>query len=239
MRGNERTFLDGSFPDIADEKVIGVDNRIQVPANQLNLDPFTAILELEIDFPTGQEYGTAWLISPTVAVTAGHCLINDQGQNATKITLHQAGSGMEVGGKSFFVSDAFRSGNRDNNDFGVIELKQPFSDAANIGYSAYTDSQLAQETFNIAGYPVDKPRHTIWFHSGKLSSIGPIKVRYQMDTVGGQSGSPVIDVVRVNGTQKFVSAAIHQGFDGSLNLATRITSSVFHKIEEWRSKIQS
>lgn len=49
-----------------------------------------------------------------------------------------------------------------------------------VGYSIYS-----------WGYPADKNKGTLWKTTGKLISSTTFKYRYDMDTYGGQSGSPI------------------------------------------------
>ncbi|MGL9923201.1 trypsin-like serine peptidase [Enterococcus sp. DIV1758] len=46
---------------------------------------------------------------------------------------------------------------------------------------------------STAGYPGDKPRGTLWESNGHVVSEDSIRLKYDMDTAGGQSGSPIFN----------------------------------------------
>jgi len=82
----------------------------------------------------------------------------------------------------------------------------------------------------LAGYPGDKPFGELWGMSRKIASVTPQQLRYQIDTMGGQSGSPVY-IKRNN--QRYV-VGIHNYGGTTQNSATRITASIYQRLVAWR-----
>ena len=67
-------------------------------------------------------------------------------------------------------------------------------------------------------------------HRGK--KLSPRVITYDIDTMGGQSGSPVW--VLQNGQRYAVG--VHTNGAGSGNSATRIDANVFIRLTEWRNQ---
>ena len=84
---------------------------------------------------------------------------------------------------------------------------------------------------NISGYPGDKPAGTQWYHARRVTSVGPRKVYYDVDTYGGQSGSGVYRIV--NGARYAI--AVHAYGGASSNSGTRITSEVYNNLVAWKA----
>ncbi|OJG78115.1 hypothetical protein RV14_GL001216 [Enterococcus ratti] len=94
---------------------------------------------------------------------------------------------------------------------------------------ALTNSIAEGTLLSTMGYPADKPRGTMWKSYGKVVSEMDSRIRYTMDTVGGQSGSPII-----NGNNEVVG--VHT--NGSLpsnpnptNAGVKINTSVYQAIQ--------
>ena len=84
-------------------------------------------------------------------------------------------------------------------------------------------------TVTVRGYPGDKAFGTMWTMSGSIESSAPNQLCYSIDTVGGQSGSPVY-------TSANHVIAIHAYGTGggtacsTLNSGTRITEGLYNLI---------
>ena len=85
-------------------------------------------------------------------------------------------------------------------------------------------------TANIAGYPSDKPRGTLWYDDRKVGSVNPDKVFYAADTAGGQSGAAVYILHEGQRT----GIAIHAYGGNTANSGTRVSSQVFSNLEAWK-----
>ena len=84
---------------------------------------------------------------------------------------------------------------------------------------------------NISGYPGDKPAGTQWYDARRIASVNGRKVYYDIDTVGGQSGSAVYRIV--NGGRYGI--AIHAYGGATTNSGTRIVTPVYNNMVAWKA----
>jgi V8-like Glu-specific endopeptidase len=100
---------------------------------------------------------------------------------------------------------------------------------------AYADSYLHGKRVNTAGYPGDKnnPPGTMWYMGLNAKRIEPRVIVYDIDTMGGQSGSAVW--IR-KPTGERVVVGIHTNGSSSGNSATRITKPVHANLLKWRAE---
>lgn len=223
------------------EAVIGVDDRVQI--TNTNAYPWRAIASLLITARDNSRWiGTAWFISPRTLATAGHCVYiknsgvpgRDGWVKSITVIPGRNGNTMPFGSA---VSTQFRSvsgwtnNGDEKHDYGAIILNVPLGDTVGtFGYGVYTDADLLTVTANISGYPGDKPAGTQWFHARKVTSVGPQKVFYDVDTASGQSGAPVW---RLIGGNRF-AVAVHAYGGATSNSGTRITSAVSANLTAWK-----
>lgn len=219
------------------EVIIGEDDRVQVTTTTSS--PFNRICHLSIKAGDGSSFlGTGFFIGPRTVITAGHCVFDpDHGGWPQQIVVSPGRNGDD---KPFgqFVATKFGSvegwtetQDRDC-DYGVIQLSEDDSAPSQIGsfgYGIFSDEFLSANQLHIAGYPGDQPSGTMMFHSRQAIEVSSTTVVYDIDTVGGQSGSPVYDENRR-------VVAIHTNGASSGNSATRINDPVFRNLCQWRSE---
>jgi glutamyl endopeptidase len=219
------------------ENVCGNDDRVQI--NQTTEMPWRWICQLIITAADGAKYRcTGWFIGPHTVMTAGHCVyMHDNGGWAKQIEVIP---GMNAANRPFGsqVSTVFRSvlgwtKNKDwNYDYGAIIL--PDNTLGNrvgwFGFAVLPDSSLNNLTANNSGYPGDKPFGTQWFNAGRVTKLTDRKFYYMIDTMGGQSGSPVWRFI--NGQRHAIG--VH-AYGGCPNSATRITKAVFDNMIAWKA----
>jgi glutamyl endopeptidase len=225
------------------DSVIGADDRVRI--NPTTSYPWRAIAHLAIVRGDGSTSAcTGWFIGPHTVATAGHCVFrSDRGGWNQSVTVTPGRNGNTTPFGSQVVQ---RSGmrsvlgwTRDGNtnfDYGAIIL--PNNNLGNavgwFGFAALSDGSLNGMTANLSGYPSDKAFGTQWFHARSISSVDSRRVYYQIDTFGGQSGSPVWRYL--NGQRHGV--AIHTngtgGCGGSNNCGTRIVQAVFDNLLAWK-----
>jgi V8-like Glu-specific endopeptidase len=117
-------------------------------------------------------------------------------------------------------------------DYGAITLDSPIGDEVGwFGYVNMSDQELRNARVNVVGYPFDKPNQSMWGHPDVMKDVRPQVLEYLVDTVQGQSGSPVY--LLENG--KFKVVGIHNNGAGDRNLGTRINSDVFRQLQEWHN----
>jgi V8-like Glu-specific endopeptidase len=231
------------------EKIIGPTDERERIFNTQSV-PYKRICHLKI-FPakgTSSYLGTGFFIGPRTIVTAGHCVyIHDAGGWAKKIVVTPGRNASEMPFGSF-TSTSFRSvsgwvkGQNRKFDYAVIQLSASDIVPSNIGafgFNYYSDKFLLNKNLllNTAGYPGDKASGTLWFDRRKAKSVTSGTISYEMDTMGGQSGSPVwVSIKDASGILKRMVVGIHTNGATTENSATRITKPVYDNLVKWRKE---
>lgn len=221
------------------EVVLGKDDRTVV--SNTRQPPWRMIAALRIHTPTGRVYcGTGWLIGPQTLMTAGHCVyIHDEGGWPTAIEVLPALNGATEPYErlvskpgSLHASKAWIDARERMADYGAITLPKRLGDQLGwFGFGALADAQLKDATLNIAGYPVDRDNATRqYFHARVATKVEPRVINYDIDTHGGQSGSPVW----VNQGEKRIAVGIHTTGSSFGNSGTRINQQVYADMLAWR-----
>jgi len=221
-------------------RVFGDDDRVRVP-NVLE-EPWRAICALRITTATGlTRHGTGWFIDPQTVVTAGHCVFMHAEDGWVRsievipaLTRNQRPFGAAVGTR-FRAVDGWIKDHSKDYDYGVILLDEDLgSRPGSIQVATLDEAELTRSIAQIAGYPVDREAGTaMYFHAREIRAASAFRVSYEIDTYGGQSGSPVW-ITRQNGER--LAVAIHTTGGETSNTATRITSEVVENLNRWRSE---
>ncbi|MGH7502583.1 MAG: trypsin-like serine peptidase [Longimicrobiales bacterium] len=223
------------------EVVIGTDDRIRI-ANTTAY-PWRCICSLRITAKDGSRWiGTGWLVGPRTVVTAGHVVfIHSRGgwvQNIEVIPGRDAGN--SPFGSCF--STNFRSvkgwtqKKKSSHDYGAIILPRECGFGNGLGYFGYANLgyfSLFNLKVNLGGYPGDKsPAGSLWWHARRIKFVTSRRLIYNIDTAGGQSGSPVW---RLKDGKRHV-VGIHTNGSMAGNSATRIAKPVFNNIKSWKAE---
>ncbi len=230
------------------EVIIGTDDRIRI--KNTTAIPWRRICQLTIRARNGaQHVGTGFMIGKRTVITAGHCVYIHSaggwpahidvspGRNAA---VYPFGTVRAIQYRS--VAGWVNSKSR-NHDYGAIIL--PANTPGNVqslggfGFGYWPDNLLNQRMVNLSGYPgdcgksgPDRATGSQWWMARRIKSVSSRFFSYDIDTVGGQSGSPVWTVI--NGQR--IALGIHtNGFVGG-NSATRITKPVFDNLKSWRQQ---
>ena len=220
------------------EVIIGKDDRVRI--QNTKVVPWKRICHLTIEGKNGSKFlGTGALIGPRTVVTAGHCVfLHGAGGWAKSITVSPGRNGNSFPfGKAMAVQlhtvKGWKDGKNRQYDYGAITLgpgiKMPPPSA--FGFDALPDAALIGAKLNTAGYPGDKPAGTMWYHGMKVKAVLPRLLVYDIDTMGGQSGSPLW--IKRNG--KRIQVGIHTNGMASGNSGTRITAPVLANMKKWRA----
>jgi V8-like Glu-specific endopeptidase len=245
--GNESAEVDEATLEALDQQVealevvIGKDDRVRM--QDTTVVPWKRICHLRITAANRRTFlGTGTFIGPRTIVTAGHCVyMHGQGGWAREIVVTPGRDDDKVPFQKY-TGTSFRSvrgwvlSKSRNYDYGAIILPRTAAVSSQIGafgFGSFSDSELRSMRLNTAGYPGDKPSGTMWFHGRKAKAVLPEILIYDIDTAGGQSGSPVW--IRNLSTRKRHIVAIHTNGAASGNSATRITKPVFDNLKKWRS----
>jgi len=219
------------------EVVIDDDDRTVVP-DPLEL-PWRHICALRIVSQSGKEYvGTGWFIGPKTLMTAGHCVyLHDDGGWPRSIKVVPALNGsVEPYGEGvatrFQATEGWTKKQDTNYDYGAILLDQPLGrDAGWFSFAVLDDGDLEKNDANIAGYPYDLDHATRqYFHARRISSLSPQKLFYDIDTFGGQSGSPIW--FNLDNGQR-VAVGVHTTGSSTSNSGTRIIQEIYTNMKSW------
>lgn len=242
-----RDIGEASFgpPPPAAESIIGPDDRTQI--TNTSAYPWRIQCSLLITARDNSMWiGTGWFIGPHTLMTAGHVVYiknsgvpgRDGWVKKINVIPGRNGSSLPYGS---VTSSSFRSvtgwtNNGDPNyDYGAIIIPTNLGNTVGwFGFGVYSDSDLRATTGNLSGYPGDKPAGTQWYHARKVTSVNSLKVFYDIDTMGGQSGSAVYRVI--NG-QRYGIAIHAYGVGGgvTVNSGTRITTAVYNNMVAWKA----
>lgn len=222
------------------EVIIGPDNRVRV--GNTTVYPWRAICGLKITAANGKRFiGTGWMISPRTVITAGHCVfMHAEGGWARSIEvvpgLNDAARpyGSASSGALRSVVGWTQSRNREY-DYGAIILpaNARLGDRTGwFGLAVRDDAFLRAASLNLSGYPGDKGGNQQWFMAQRAKSVSSRVITYDIDTMGGQSGSPVW--VLQNGQRYGVG--VHTNGASTGNSATRINTDVFNRMLAWKNE---
>lgn len=234
------------------ESVLGDDERERVL--ETTAYPFSAIAALEITAADNSRWGgTGWFITPRVLITAGHCVYIHSSENpraqgwvrSIRVIPGRNGTGPQSEPFGSVVATRFRSVSgwvkaaNPESDYGAIILPEDQDVGKRVGtfgFASFSNEDLEKLHLNIAGYPTDKTgveRQTLWYGVKGVGYLTPNQVFYDIDTYGGQSGAPVYICQR----NERIAVAVHAygTWAGvTSNSGTRITPSVFDRIETWK-----
>lgn len=229
----------GGVAGMDPHRVVGADNRVRV-RDIWRYFPHRAVAE--IVYPDGAKC-TGWLYGKNVVATSGHCISPAAGRQRSLPTIFPAREDewlrpYECKAKDSRITVDYYRNHTPSADWGLYKLN------CNIGRSlgwfgtyyhdgaSFTDTPVA-----TSGYPWDSPLpsgwvgHSQWFASGRILESTPngSYLRHNLDTTGGQSGSPVYARLRFrDGSSGVYSFAFHQGPNGDVNRSVRINRWSFH-----------
>jgi len=233
------------------ESILGsVDRRKQILETELT--PWRMLSALDILNQNNLSYiGTGWFAAPRTVITAGHCVYDpvELGGWAKKVTLTPGRNGAaEPFGKtvsaSFSTTDRWLEAQDPDFDYAAIHLSEDLGTLlGHFGIGALPDAELKDRLLNISGYPVSPGNgESQYFHANRVKAVTPRRVFYDIDTLGGQSGSPVW--AYLDGSTEPVVIAIHAygvggtppGLNVVANSGPRILPEVLEVIREWIKK---
>ncbi len=180
---------------------------------------------------------TAWLIADGRFVSAGHCVSSAGSANTVEFNVPPSlpnGTIQHPGPEDqYVVDDATRVFSNDGvgNDWGVFETLPNTQTGMTAlqaqGASFNLVQNLGPAIIRITGYGVDSgtANQTNQTHTGPNAGSSGTTMRYQTDTEGGNSGSPVID----EATDNAVGVHTHGGCStgGGNNSGTSTFNTAF------------
>lgn len=231
------------------ESVIGRDDRRRVKPTKRS--PWNKICLLKLRTKDGlNAIGTGWFAGPRTVITAGHVVYSHRhGGWMDKIEVIPGNNGTDkpfgsVISRSFYTVRGWIGDRNRNYDYGAIILPKSTSIGQKTGWfaaSVLSDEKLKNKFVNLCGYPGDRPRVNEkprapkgtrqYYMARKLTDLTPHLIKYDIDTYGGQSGSPVWR--KIGGKRSVVGIHTGVGIRDVSNRATRINQGVFNNISKW------
>lgn len=222
-----------SMAELMAEVIIGPDDRVRV--SNTTSYPYGCICFLSIRARNGAAFvGTGWLADERTVITAGHCVyLHREGGWAASIEVYPGQNGRgyrpyQAQASRLWTTRGWTDQKSPPADYAAIRLDKKIDAVGTFGYGALSDSELRSELCHVVGYPADK-RGEMWGHGRRLSAVRAETLIYDIDTYGGNSGGPVF-MLR-NGLP--LAVGIHNYGDLTGNSATRITSTVYQRIQGW------
>jgi len=225
------------------EAVIGDDDRVRVTSAFMARNPFRQICALRITSQRNRNFvGTGWFIAPGVLATAGHCVfLQDDGGWAKSIRVVPAKEGpREPFGSQVSTRFASVDGWVDHRlretDYGVIFLddRSAGTKLGNFAVQSLDVPTLKGTDAQISGYPADRERAEFqFFHLRPMMDVTDSQLVYDIDTFGGQSGSPIWQETAEQGV---VAVGIHTTGGVTSNSGTRINTDVLENLVKWTSR---
>lgn len=225
--------------------VLGTDERVQVGNTQTF--PFNSIGYTAMTFPNNATFrGTAFLVSPHVALTNGHVVFSAANGGAVSSLSYFPGQFEDTGGQIRTPFGQFDASATDH----VVQYEELGGTSAGFTYDYaaifFNDPVTSTNRFmplvfnragtavNSSGYPGEaggRSTFAQWFASGNVISNQSDLVFYDMDSTAGNSGSPVWEFFEATGQRQVI--AIHAFGSPSSNGGPRLTSLNQSVITQW------
>lgn len=215
--------------DNSDRIIVGQDDRYEI--TNVNQYPYRTMTFLRVEYPDGYSaVGSGVMVGNRTVLTAGHVVNSASHGWADEITVYPGGINLRY--DQTVTSDVacptqWASTHAVEYDYGIINLEETMS----VGYlnlSALSDSQLAWKNIDIYGFPGDVMQQgTMWGAQGSVLSVESLVFLHDADTMGGSSGSPVLD-------ENNTVIGVHSGGDNAdHNRALRVTNTVIAYVNNY------
>ena len=224
------------------ESILGEDDRQRV--RETTGVPWRRICALRIRSSAGDAVGTAWFVGPRTLITAGHCVFHrDMNGWAREIVVTPGLDGTEPPEFGVHTVQRFSTLRRwvDHHDpdfdIGAIHLDEPLGDRVGwFGAASLPDHELRNHLINVSGYPWDEGRGThLLHHQNRVLDLDQRRIHYDVDTNGGQSGSPAYIYRTGEDLPTVVGVHAYGDHPGGIeaNSAPRLTPSMIRLIQQW------
>ena len=230
----------GAPPQEVLETLHGPDDRVRITTTAQF--PWRVHASLLITAADGSSWvGTAWFIGGHTLATAAHCVYIKNSRRARPRRLGQEHSRDARSGRqdiALWVGDCrpllHREGLGGQRRSELRLRRHRYSDRAGnkLGWlvSASTPTTSCWRALAMSQViQAISPKARSGYDTHQIGSVTPSKVYYDIDTMGGQSGSAVYRIV--NGKQ--IAVAIHAYGGATHNSGTRISTPVHANLTQW------
>ncbi|MBP2322434.1 glutamyl endopeptidase [Kibdelosporangium banguiense] len=225
------------FDGIGVQSIIGPDNRVRV--NPTTSFPARAtVLITRVSGGVERQHCTGWMFGPSLVLTAGHCVYSGSAYY-TGLRFYPGYNGDTAPYGSctatqLRASAGYVANGSPDQDYGGANLNCTIGNTVGW-YGAYaTTASLNGTPTTIQGYGGDKNKQQ-WLSTDQIRTSGALRLYYENDTIGGNSGSAVATNRPAGspGCSGWCSLAFH-AYGGSQNSGARITAARLTEVTGWR-----
>lgn len=220
--------LPGYTPEMIDTyQIVGNDDRVQMAS-------YKKIVFVEAKFPDGYNMrGTGVMVDTDIVLTNRHVVYDTKHggwADLTYVIPGRTGSSYPYG-RIQVKKTSVGSLTDDNKDYAVMRLSTAVGSKTGwFGVRKYSSS-MVNSNVTISGYPGDKSGYTMWTMKGPITRENSTHYFYNIDTAGGQSGSPIYETGDM-------CVGIHQGTYGSGNRGIRMNDSFYQLIVDYKNGVK-
>lgn len=215
-------------------KVFGYDNR--EPVKEVETFPYSAVWPLRIEDDQKSYFGTGFMVKPGVMLTAGHNIYNCDNKKYYDKIYAVDRNGMDHQVYEVFVPEEYKASKSSIYDWAVVKVGvmpgETYPCIKMINPDDKKVSPVVGQIAEIAGFPYKVNNNTT---DDMYSSEGGIEIYnqefkllfYEIDTSGGDSGSPVI-------IYNYLGACvigIHVGSMKNYNIARAIDNQIMDAVK--------
>lgn len=236
----EDDILSDDTGEFRTEVIIGPDDRRRI--KNTTAWPWRVHGHMRMRFPNGRVYiGSGTMVNRHHVLTAGHCIYShNDGGWATSVSFEAGRNDGETPFGTAFATrllsiQGWTRNRRTEWDFGMLVLASDLGNQTGWkGVITGPDNLLLRHRVNVSGFPGDKSSgRQLWTHADVIKAVTSERAIYDIDTMGGQSGSGVWSTWAGHNGEKV--CAVHTTGARTGNGATRISRTKFNRIVEWMS----
>jgi V8-like Glu-specific endopeptidase len=210
--------------------IIGTDKRRQV--EDTTVPPWRHVCAIRVIADGGTFVASGALIGPRTVLTSAYVLSSGDAGRVRSIEITPGLNGQTAPFGSVVASpEQIRHDGTGEPRFGAIVLDNDELEAAGwFNVAAAPDQVLMETTLFVGGYPADRAAgRQQCVDSGPARRVDAQILEYEIDTYGGQSGSPVW----MTSGGSHVVVGVHSSGGAGFNSGYRITAAVLQTIAGW------
>lgn len=145
------------------------------------------------------EYCSGFMEGPDIMITAGHCVYDSRsGGWATSLVYFPAKNGRTnqyppMSATAISLSETYILKESADEDWALVKLDMRIGLETGWFGKGWSPSSLNNLMVAVTGYPTDKAYGEMWSSKGKITSTLTSRLKYDMETYFGESGSPLYD----------------------------------------------
>ena len=215
--------------------ILGKDNRERV--RDTTAKPWRHVCALKVTTDGKQTFvASGVMVGPRTVLTSAFVLRTPDSL-VRSVTITPAMDGKTAPfGSAVAAPEQFRFDRDVDPRFaGIVLDNDSLAEAGAFAVAALSDDDLKKAELWVGGYPADREsgKHQC-YDSGRASFIEADTIHYEIDTFGGQSGSPIWTTL---GGGDAVMVGLHSSGGPTANSGYRVTPAVLATINSWRTPL--